>query len=189
MKLKSLFAILATCAATSAFAADTYNIDPTHTFPSFETDHLGGVSVWRGKFNKTSGKIVLDRAAKTGSVDLKIETGSVDFGLAAMNDHAKSPDILDAAKYPDTIYKGSIKFTGDTPTSVEGELTLKGVTKPVSLKINKFKCIMHPRYKREVCGADATAEFKRTDFGVNYGTPFFLPEIKLAIQVEALKAE
>ncbi|MCG2586689.1 YceI family protein [Massilia sp. TS11] len=189
MKLKALIAALAVCAAGSAVAADTYNIDPSHTYPSFEADHFGGLSYWRGKFNKSSGKITLDRAAKTGSVDIKIETGSIDFGLAAMNDHAKSPDIFDAAKYPESTYKGTIKFTGEVPTSVEGELTLHGVTKPVSLKINKFKCMMHPRYKKEVCGADASAEFKRTDFGVSYGTPMFAPEVRLQIQVEALKAD
>ena len=107
-----------------------------------------------------------------------------------MNEHAKGPDMFNVEKFPTVTYKGkSMKFEGDHPVSVEGDLTLLGVTKPVTLKINKFKCIEHPMLKREVCGADATAEFKRTDFGLNYGTPRFAPEVKLSIQVEALKAE
>lgn len=182
-----LLAVLAT-AAVPAFAADTYTIEPTHTYPSFEADHKGGLSVWRGKFNKSSGSVVLDRAAKTGTLDIVIDTSSVNFGLTRMDDHAKGPDMFNVAKFPTATYKGtSIKFNGDTPASVEGEFTLLGVTRPLTLTITKFKCMMDGRLKREVCGADATAEFKRTDFGLSYGTPTFAPEVKLAIQVEAIK--
>jgi polyisoprenoid-binding protein YceI len=108
-----------------------------------------------------------------------------------MNEHAKSKDMFNVEQFPTATYKGStIKFQGDTPVAVEGELTLLGVTKPVTLNINKFKCIPHPMLKREVCGADASATFKRTDFGLNYGIAYgFQPEVKLAIQVEALKTE
>jgi polyisoprenoid-binding protein YceI len=190
MKLKQLaFALMASAVTATAFAAaDTYNIDPRHTYPSFEADHMG-LSVWRGKYTKTSGTITLDRAAKTGSVDILIDAASIDFGLEAMNAHAKKDDIFDVAKFPEVTYKSkSITFTGDVPTSIQGELTLKGVTKPLTLTINKFKCIMHPGLKREVCGADASANFNRADFGVTKGLPAFSPEVKLAIQVEAIKA-
>lgn len=188
MTFKPLLLALLAATSVSAFA-QTYNIEPNHTYPSFEADHMG-ISVWRGKFEKTSGKVVLDRAAKTGSMDIQIETSSLDFGHAKMNEHAKGPDMFNAEKFPTVTYKGkSMKFEGDHPVSVDGELTMLGVTKPVTLKINKFKCIEHPMLKREVCGADATAEFKRTDFGLNYGTPRFAPEVKLAIQVEAVKAD
>ena len=190
MKLKQLvLALMASALTATAFAAaDTYNIDPRHTYPSFEADHMG-LSVWRGKYTKTSGTITLDRAAKTGSVDILIDAGSIDFGLEAMNAHAKKDDIFDVAKYPEVTYKSkSITFTGDVPTSIQGELTLKGVTKPVTLTINKFKCIMHPSLKREVCGADASATFNRADFGVTKLVPMFSPEVKLAIQVEAIKS-
>lgn len=190
MKLTHLIYVLAAAGASSAFAADTYNIESNHTYPSFEADHLGGVSVWRGKFTKTSGKIVLDKAAKTGSVDITIDANSLDFGHDKMNSHAKSNEMFDVSQFPNATYKSkSINFSGDQPVSVDGELTLHGVTRPVKLAINKFKCIMHPMVKKEVCGADASAEFKRTDFGINYGTPFFSPDVKLAIQVEALKAD
>lgn len=189
MKFKHLIVALAAVGASSAFAADTYNIDPNHTYPSFEADHFGGLSHWRGKFNKTSGTITLDRAAKTGSLDITIDANSLDFGHAKMNDHAKGPDMFDVAKFPTATYKAkSIKFHGDQPAEVDGELTLHGVTKPVKLTINQFKCIEHPMLKREVCGADASATFNRGDFGVSYGLQMgFKPEVKLAIQVEAVK--
>ncbi len=188
MKLKFALISLLAAASVPAFAADTYTIDPSHTYPSFEADHMG-ISVWRGKFTKTSGTVTLDRAAKTGSLDITIDASSVDFGHAKLNDHVKSADVFDVQKFPSATYKGtSIKFEGDKPVAVDGELTLHGVTKPVQLKINKFTCIQHPMLKREVCGADASATFNRTDFGINYAVPPFSPEIKLAIQVEAIKS-
>ncbi len=188
MKLKFISAALLAVSAVGAHAG-TYNIDPSHTYPSFEADHKG-ISLWRGKFDKTTGVIQMDRAAKTGSMDITIDAASINFGLDKMNTHAKSPDMFNVEKFPTVTYKGkSFKFEGDQLVAVEGELTMLGVTKPVTLKVNKFKCIMDQRLKREVCGADASAEFKRTDFGLNYATPAFAPEVKLAIQVEAVKAE
>jgi polyisoprenoid-binding protein YceI len=180
-------ALLAACAGSAL--ADTYNIDPSHTYPSFEADHMG-LSVWRGKFDKTSGTVSLDRAAKTGTLDISIDAASIDFGFDKMNSHAKSAEMFNVEKFPTVSYKSkSLKFDGDKLVSVDGELTMLGVTKPVTLTVNKFKCIIHPRLKREVCGANAIAEFKRTDFGLNYATPAFAPEVKLAIQVEAIKAD
>jgi polyisoprenoid-binding protein YceI len=188
MKFKHLALLAAVFASSAAFAADTYKVDPAHTYPSFEADHFGGLSNWRGKFDKTEGAIVVDRANKTGNVDITIDTTSLDFGHAKLNEHAKSPDMFDVAKYPTATYKGKLVFKGDVPTSVDGELTLHGVTKPVTLHINQFKCIQHPMLKREVCGADASATFNRADFGVDYGVKMgFKPEVKLAIQVEAVK--
>lgn len=191
MKLNHvLIALITAGSAASAFAADTYTIDPSHTYPSFEADHMGGVSVWRGKFTKSSGTVTLDRAAKTGTMEITIDTSSIDFGHAKMNDHAKSADMFDVAKYPTAVYKGtSVKFDGDKPVSVDGTLTLHGVTKPLTLAIDKFKCIQHPMLKREVCGADATASFNRADFGIDYGAKYgFSMDTKLAIQVEAIKS-
>ncbi len=188
MKLSQLVAAVLVVCAAPAFA-DTYTVMPDHTYPSFEADHFGGLSVWRGKFNKSSGKITLDKAAKTGAMDITIDTTSIDFGHEKMNGHAKSAEMFNVEKFPTATYKGTaVKFNGDTPVSVQGEFTLMGVTKPLTLTINKFKCIMHPMLKKEVCGADASAEFKRTDFGLNYGIAYgFAPEVKLLIQVEAVK--
>jgi polyisoprenoid-binding protein YceI len=188
MKLKHLALLAVAFASSAAFAADTYKIDSNHTYPSFEADHFGGLSNWRGKFEKTEGTIVVDRANKTGTVDITIDANSLDFGHAKMNEHAKGPDMFDVAKYPNATYKGKIVFKGDAPSTVDGELTLHGVTKPVTLHINQFKCMQHPMLKREVCGADASATFNRADFGVDYGVKMgFKPEVKLAIQVEAVK--
>ncbi|MEO6352300.1 MAG: YceI family protein [Burkholderiaceae bacterium] len=188
--MKHLVALLLAASSVSAFA-NTYNIESNHTYPSFEADHMGGVSVWRGKFTKTSGTIALDRVAKTGSVDITIDASTLDFGHAKMNEHAKSKDMFDVAQFPTAVYKGTaIKFDGDKPVSVVGTLTLHGITKPVELTIKQFKCIPHPMLKREVCGADASATFNRADFGIDYGVKMgFSPEVKLAIQVEAIKAD
>lgn len=190
MNIKHTIALLATVAvASTAIAADTYTIEPNHTYPSFEADHFGGLSVWRGKFTKSSGTIKLDRAAKTGSIDIAIDTNSIDFGHAKLNEHVMSAEMFDVEKYPKAIYKSSsIQFKGDKPAVVNGELTLHGVTKPVKLVIDSFKCMPHPMFKREVCGANAVATINRSDFGISYGVQMgFKPEVKLAIQVEALK--
>ena len=189
---KSFVALLLSAAFTSAFAAPaTYTLDPSHTYPSFEADHFGGLSLWRGKFNKTTGKVTLDKAAKTGSVEVTIDTASIDFGHEKMNDHAKGAEIFDVAQFPTAVYKGNLaKFKKDAPTEVVGELTLHGVTKPVTLKVNSFKCMMHPMLKREACGADASAVINRADFGVNYGQAYgFKQEVTLRIQVEGIKDE
>jgi polyisoprenoid-binding protein YceI len=188
MKFKLLIAALLAASTTAAFAApDTYTIDPKHTYPSFEADHKG-LSTLRGKFTRNSGTVTLDRAAKTGSLEITIDAASLDFGLEALNNHIKSPDGFDVAKFPTAVYKGkAIKFNGDVPASVEGELTLKGVTRPLTLTINKFKCAENAMTKKEVCGADASAEFKRTDFGIGIGGAAFAPEVKLQIEVEAVK--
>jgi polyisoprenoid-binding protein YceI len=190
MKIKHIIALLAaTCATSAALAADTYTIEPNHTYPSFEADHMGGLSFWRGKFTKTAGTITLDRAAKTGTVEITIDTDSIDFGNAKLNEHVMSPEMFEVVKYPKAVYKSaSIQFKGDKPAVVNGELTLHGVTRPVKLVIDHFKCMPHPMFKREVCGANAVATFNRSDFGISYGTQMgFSPEVKLAIQVEALK--
>lgn len=189
MKSRIALLCLLAASATSAFA-QTYNVDPSHTYPSFAADHMG-ISVWRGKFDKTSGTIVLDRAAKTGSVDITIDTSSIDFGHAKLNEHARGKDMFNVEKYPTATYKSkSIKFDGDKPVAIDGEFTLLGVTKPLTLAINKFKCIQHPMLKREVCGADASAQFNRDDYGMTYGMSYgFSPVVKLAIQVEAIKAD
>lgn len=189
MKYALPVAMLALMTGSAIAAPVTYTVDPNHTYPSFEADHFGGLSVWRGKFEKSSGTIVFDKDKASGTVDITIDAGSIDFGHAKLNDHAKSPEIFDVAKFPTATYKGNLaKFKDGAPTEVEGQLTLHGVTKPVKLTINQFKCMVNPMSKKEVCGADASATFNRSDFGVSYGTQMgFNPETKLAIQVEAVK--
>jgi polyisoprenoid-binding protein YceI len=178
--------------AGAASAAPTlYTVDKDHTHPSFEVDHFGGLSVWRGNFKTTTGTIKLDAAAGTGTVDVTIDTASIDFAHDKLNEHVSSPEILDVAKYPTATYVGTLGgFVNGAPTTVTGSLTLHGVTKPVALRIDSFKCIQHPMLKKEVCGADALGSFNRADFGVNYGQAYgFKQDVALRIQVEAVKAE
>lgn len=183
---RSLFATLALASAAVVAAPEHYTIESSHTYPSFEASHMG-ISVWRGKFNSSKGDVTLDRAAKTGSVKIEIDAKSVDFGHDKMNEHAVGEDFFNAGKFPTITYTGKLQFTGDVPTAVDGELTLLGVTKPVKLAINSFKCIPHPFFKKEVCGADATGSFDRVDFGMDYGAKYGPTVAKLAIQVEAIK--
>lgn len=172
--------------SASSAAPVNYTIEPSHTYPSFEAPHMG-ISIWRGKFNKTSGSVVLDNAAKTGSVDILIDATSVDFGHDKMNEHAKEADFFNVAKYPTVTYKGKIVYKDSKPDAVDGQLTLLGVTKPVKLEIESFKCIPHPFFKKEVCGADVEGEFNRGDFGMTKAADGELGKVKLRIQVEALK--
>jgi polyisoprenoid-binding protein YceI len=191
MKATLLASALLLAGGAALAAPVTYNLDPNHTYPSFEADHMGGLSTWRGKFNKSSGKVVLDREAKSGSIEVTVDMDSIDFGHDKMNAHAKKEDIFDVAKYPTAVYKGSFsKFDGDRPTEVQGELTMRGVTKPLTLNIEKFLCKPHPMLKKEACGADASATFSRDDFGVDYGKQHgFHQEVTLRIQVEGIRAD
>jgi polyisoprenoid-binding protein YceI len=184
-------ASLAAMVSAAAFAAPvTYILDPHHTYPSFAADHMGGLSVWRGKFTDTSGKVVYDKDAKSGSIDVTVNMNSIDFGFAKLDEHAKSPELFDVAKYPTATFTGQFtQFNGATPTEAQGTLTLHGVTKPLTLKINSFMCKPNPMTKKEVCGADASASFNRSDFGVTYGDAYgFKMWVKLDIQVEGSPA-
>lgn len=177
---------------TSTAMADpvTYQLDPSHTYPSFETDHFGGLSVWRGKFDKTSGSVVLDQAKGAGTVDITVDTASINFGNPKLTEHASSAEMLDVAKYPTATYKGRlVDFRNGAPTRVEGEFTLHGVTHPLTLTINSFKCMQNPMDKKEHCGADASGSFNRADYGIDYGKGYgFKMDVKLAIQVEGVRA-
>lgn len=183
--------ILAVLVATSNFAVAapvSYQMDPNHTYPSFEADHMG-ISVWRGKFNKSNGTLVVDKAAGTGSVDVSIDMDSVDFGLDSMNEQAKASEFFDVAKYPKATYKGRLEdFVDGAPTRAVGDLTLHGITRPVDLKIDLFRCTPHPLYKRELCGANASAVFKRDEFGLVAGKDYgFNMDVNLRIQMEAIQ--
>lgn len=168
-------------------APQVYTIEPMHTYPSFKASHMG-ISFWRGKFDRSSGTIVLDRARGTGRIEVSIDPSSVDFGLAALNQVAQGPELFDVAKYPTARYESdSITFRDGVPVAVNGRLTLHGVTKPVPLTIHSFKCIMNPFFKREVCGADVTAKIDRTAFGMSQYVEGGDPSVYLYIQVEAVK--
>ena len=191
MKIALPATVLALLAGTAIAAPVTYQIDPGHTYPSFEADHMGGLSVWRGKFDTTSGTVVLDKDKGAGTVEVTVDAASIDFGHAKLNEHAKSPDMFDVSKFPTATYKGTLAgFKNGAPTEVKGELTLHGITKPVTLKIDKFLCKPNPMTKKEVCGADASGTFNRGDFGIKYGDNFgFNLDTKIAIQIEAVRQD
>lgn len=186
-----LFVALIVAAPAAAVAATAdYKIDPDHTYPSFEADHMG-VSVWRGKFNKTTGLVTLDKEAGKGTVDLAIDLSSIDFGQDKLNEWATGKEFFDTAKFPQATYKGKLAgFVDGAPTRVDGALTLHGVTRPVVLKLNAFKCMPHPMSKRDWCGADALATFNREEFGLAAGKDWgFKMDVTLRIQVEAVLSE
>ena len=187
--------IFLAAASVAAASPTTYTIDPTHTHPMFEADHLGGVSIWRGLFRKTSGTITLDSAAHTGTLDVAVDMASIDFGndeLSNMAVNSSAPPILEAKKYPTASYRGTLgDFVNGSPTTVTGLLTLHGITKPITLVINSFKCIDDkPEPKQQLCGADAFCVLNRADFGITVGQRYgFKMEVTLHIQVEAIRAE
>lgn len=183
----SLFALLGVTLAVPALAAESYTIDPNHTHPSYEVSHFGW-SIQRGRFDNVNGKITLDRAAKTGTMDVSINAASISSGVAKLDEHLKSEDFFNVAKYPSITFKSKkIVFNGDKPASVPGEMTLLGVTRPVTLTIGAFHCAPNAFAKKDACGADAVAIIKRTEFGMTTYAPGLGDEVKLVINVEAFK--
>lgn len=185
--------LLALLAPLSAMAApQTYNVDPLHSFPNFTVNHLG-MATMHGRFDKMSGKIVLDQAARTGSLEARIATASVSSGdgkradgTRSRDDHLRAADFFNSAEFPEMVYKSTrLNFNGEALESVEGTLTLLGVTKPVKLNVTSFKCGPHPFNKKPMCGANVEGTIKRTDFGMKFGVPAIADDIKLAIGIEA----
>lgn len=187
--MKKLVAIaVAASLSTAAFAAsETYIIEGSHTMPRFEYSHFG-YSTQVSRFDKTSGTITLDRAAKTGSVDVVIDAKSVNTGYPLFNEHIQGEDFFDTAKYPTITFKSkTLKFDGDKLASVDGDLTIKGVTKPVTLTVTSFHCMPHPMRKKDACGANATTKIKRSEFNAGKHAPYVSDEVTLTIPVEAVK--
>ncbi|MEJ2174299.1 MAG: YceI family protein [bacterium] len=189
-----LGAVVVAMPLAATAAPETYVVDPLHTFAYFSIDHLG-VSNIRGRFNKSSGKFIYDRAAKTGSVEMVIDTASVDTGdndkgsrPRSRDEHLRGADFFNTAEFPQMTYKSTaVKFNGAAPAEIEGQLTLLGVSKPVTLKIERWVCKDHPFRKKPMCGGDASATIKRTDFGMKYGVPAIGDEVNLSINFEAYK--
>ncbi len=182
-----LLLALAAVTAPALAAPAGYTIDPNHTFPVFEVDHLG-FSTQRGRFNKTSGRITLDTAARQGSVDVTIEAASIDMGFAKWNDNMRGENYFNTDAHPTITFKADrLVFDGERPVSAEGSLTMLGVTRPVTLSINRFRCAPHPLNKRETCGADVVATLKRSEFGMTKYIPSVGDEVRLLIAVEAFR--
>jgi polyisoprenoid-binding protein YceI len=188
-KLAYALVAAATLAAGAAQAESaTYAIDPTHTFVTFEISHFG-TSTNRGRWDKKQGTVQLDKAAKTGKVDLTIDMASINTGTEAFSKHLRSADFFDTDNFPTAKFSADkFTFNGDKVSEVSGTLTLMDKTNPVTLKATNFNCYQSPMLKREVCGGDFEATIDRTAYGVNYGIQWGFPkEVRLLIQVEAVK--
>ena len=187
MKRITVLSLIAGFSGAALAAPETYVIDGTHTLPRFSYNHLG-FSNQLSRFDKTSGKIVLDRQAKTGSVEVIVDTTSVDTGYPLFNEHIQGEDFLDTAKYPTmTFNSNKLKFEGENLVAVDGTLTLKGVSKQVELTVTSFHCMPHPMLKKDACGANATTVIKRTDFNMGKYAPHVGDEVTITIPVEATK--
>lgn len=188
MKKRLALIALASVFASQAYAAaDTYTVDNNHTYPRFEYNHFG-YSNQIHRFNKTSGSIVYDKAAKTGSVDITIDAKSVDTGYALFNEHIQGEDFLHTEKYPTITFKSTqVKFDGDKPVSIDGNLTIKGITKPVTLTVTSFHAMPHPILKKDAIGANALTKIKRTEFNAGKYAPNVSDEVTLSIALEAYK--
>jgi polyisoprenoid-binding protein YceI len=173
--------------ATSALAAPvTYGVDGTHTFPRFSYSHFG-YSTQLSSFSKTTGKVVFDAEAKKGSVDIVIDTKSVSTGFADFNEHIQGEDFLDTTKFPQATFKSTkVVFEGDKPQLVEGNLTIKGVTKPVTLTVTSFQAMPHPMLKKPAIGANAFTVIKRSEFNAGKYAPYVGDEVRIDIAIEAV---
>ena len=186
--------LFATLPAAALAAPESFTLDPYHTLPHFSVDHLG-LSTVNGRFDKTTGKVTFDRAAKTGSVEMAIPTATVTTGDAdkgsrprSRDEHLRTSDFFNVAEFPQMTFKSTkVNFTGDNPSSIDGELTLLGVTKPLTLTILRFKCNPASGNNKERCGGDATGKFKRTDYGMKTGVPSVSDEVTLTIAFEGNK--
>ena len=194
MQKSALIALLVAAPFAATAAPESYTLDPLHTFPHFSVDHLGVTTMW-GRFGKTTGKFMIDHAAKKASIELSVETASIDTGdnvrgsrPRARDEHLRTADFFNAQEFPHMTFKSTnVKFAGDNPSEIEGQLTLLGVTKPLALKVDRWICKDNPNSKKPMCGGNASGAFKRSDFGMKFAVPAVGDEIKLFIEVEGYK--
>ena len=186
-RLTAALLVSAAAASPALAAPQTYVVDSTHTFPSFSYSHFG-MSIQMSKFDKTTGTVTLDKEAKTGAVDITIDMKSVSTGYAAFDEHIQGEDFLDTAKYPTATFKSTkVIFEGDKPAKVEGNLTLKGVTKPVTLTVTSFQAMPHPMLKKDAIGANAYTVVKRSEFNAGKYAPYVGDEVRIDLAIEAIK--
>lgn len=185
-KILSAFSLMAVTASAWA-APETYVIDGKHTFPRFSYSHFG-YSTQLSRFDKTTGTVVLDTAAKQGSVNVVIDTTSVNTGLAVFNEHIQKEEFFDTGKFPTATFVSSqFNFEGDALKSIDGVLTIKGISKSISLSVSSFLCMPHPMAKKEACGVNASTKVKRSDFNMGKHVPYVGDEVTIDIPVEAIK--
>jgi polyisoprenoid-binding protein YceI len=186
-QLAATITLAAALAAPAVAAPETYVLDSAHSFPRFSYNHFG-YSTQVSRFNKTTGKIIYDKEAKTASVDIVIDATSVDSGFPVFNEHLRGEDFFDTAKYPTATFKSTkVVFEGDKPSAIEGNLTIKGITKPVTLTVTSFHAMPHPMKKKDAIGANAFTTVKRSDFNAGKYAPNVGDEIRIDLGVEAIK--
>ncbi|QRM19910.1 polyisoprenoid-binding protein [Dechloromonas sp. TW-R-39-2] len=186
-KLTAALVLASTVAIPALAAPETYVVEGTHTYPRFSYSHFG-YSTQLSRFNKTTGKVIFDKAAKSGAVDIVIDAKSVDTGYPTFNEHIQGEDFLDTAKFPTATFKSTkVVFEGDKPASIEGNLTLKGVTKPVTLTVTSFQAMPHPMMKKDAIGANAFTVVKRSEFNAGKYAPYVGNEVRIDIAIEAIK--
>jgi polyisoprenoid-binding protein YceI len=194
MQRLTLSALALALPLAAAAAPESYTLDPQHTYPHFAVDHFGVSTMW-GRFDKSSGKFTIDRAAKKGALELTVETTSLSTGdndkgarPRSRDEHLRSADFFNVAEFPRMSFKaGDVKFSGDSPAEVSGELTLLGVTRPLTLKIERWTCRDHPFSKKPMCGGNASGTLKRADFGMKYAVPAVGDEIRLYVEFEGYR--
>ena len=193
MRKAILGAIAVVMPVAAAAQVDSYTIDPIHSYVNFTVDHLGFTTI-HGRFDKSGGKATVDRAARKGTVDLVIESMSINTGdndkgtrARSRDEHLRAADFFNVAEYPRINFKGNVKFSGEGASEVDGQVTLLGVSKPVVLRMERWKCGPHPFNKRELCGGYATGKIKRSDFGMKFGIPGIGDEVSLMVGFEAYR--
>lgn len=183
----SVAVIAAACATSAVAAPEVYSVEPNHTYANFSYNHMG-LSTQISKFNKTSGTITYDKAAKTGAVDITIDMTSVDTGSNLFNGHIQGADFLDTAKFPTATFKSTkVVFQGDKPATIDGDLTIKGVTQPVTLTVTHFNNMEHPMMKKDAIGANASTLIKRSAFNAGKYAPMVGDDVTITISLEAIK--
>ncbi|CAM5520902.1 YceI family protein [Thauera mechernichensis] len=176
----------ATLALPALAAPQTYVVNGSHTFPRFSYSHFG-LSTQMSRFNTTTGTVVLDQEARTGSVDIEIDMRSVNTGFATFNEHIQGEDFFHTAQYPTATFKSTrVVFEGDKPVAVNGELTIKGVTRPVTLSLSSFTAMQHPMVPKQAIGANASVTVKRSDFNAGKYAPHVSDEVTIDIALEAI---
>jgi polyisoprenoid-binding protein YceI len=189
MMRKTLFAIFAMTTALASMAApETFSLESSHVYPHWSVRHMG-FSQLQGRFNTTTGQLVMDREAHAGSVDVTIDANSLDSGHAKRDLHLKGPDFFNVAQFPTITYHADkTVWEGDRLKAVEGQLTLLGITRPVTLQVDAMACGPNPMVKTQYrCGFDASAVIRRSDFGMKYGLPHIGDEVRLNFEVEGIR--
>jgi polyisoprenoid-binding protein YceI len=175
------------CLCPTAEAAESFILDPGHTFPSFEIRHQG-VSVMRGKFNRSQGRVVLDPNGPDSRIEVSVDASSGDTGHDGLNQKLPGSNFFSTAQFPEIRFVATeVTFKEGKPVSASGSLTMLGVTRPVTLEIQDYACTRQFPTLRPLCGADVRTSIKRSDFGMNYGIPLIGDEVKLAIEVEGFR--